>query len=201
MSGKIRRQKDPLLWCVIMGVSESNTDYEKLLKCAFELDSISNFLCDPMKMNEKDLLKWKSSIFEFGKSFAPVFFVEISTKLYRAMRHVKDHVLDLGCLSRGSSEEKEELHKHFKSRVQNTNRNIDLMASQLLNVLVQRHNFSGLTATEDFDCESEDEIECPVEENNSQFEMWTYLMSDAISTVHIKSGHFTSAQVTEAVLT
>lgn len=89
-------------------------------------------------MIDADLLKWQTYIFNFGVLFASLFQVDISTKLHHVMRHVTDHIRNLGCLRRGISEEDEESHEHFKILMVNTNRHIDTMDAQLLTVWVDR---------------------------------------------------------------
>lgn len=79
-------------------------------------------------------------MFDFGVSFCDLFKVDVSTELHRLMRHVHNHLIHLGCLRRGSSDENEVEHKELKCLYSGINKHIDSIAVQLLNPWVRyRH--------------------------------------------------------------
>lgn len=86
-----------------------------MLQCAPKLDVVNICLCDTIKLIETDAAMWQNYLFQFGKKMTELFKVNVSTKFHRFMRHVQDHIIQLGCLKRCSSEENEMLHKKFKS--------------------------------------------------------------------------------------
>lgn len=48
------------------------------------------------------------------------------------MRKVEHHLIHMGCLQRGSSEENEIVHKELKVLYNSTNKHLDSIASQIL---------------------------------------------------------------------
>lgn len=54
-------------------------------------------------------------MFNFGVLMADVFNVERSTKLHRVILHEEDDLVHLGCILRGSSEEKDATYKELKA--------------------------------------------------------------------------------------
>lgn len=48
------------------------------------------------------------------------------------MSHLENHLFQLGCIRRGSSEENEMAHNEFKSQYPTTNKHMDAIATQLL---------------------------------------------------------------------
>lgn len=61
-----------------------------------------------------------------------LFKVDVSTKMHSLMRYVHHHLGQLGCISRGSSEDKKILHKDFKILHNSTNKHLNCIAPQLL---------------------------------------------------------------------
>lgn len=200
LSGKIRRQSAPFLWCVLMGMSDKCPDEDNLLHCAFMLDKVNKLLCDPISMNEKQLDSLQSTLFDFGSTFAAVFRVDISTKLHRLMRHVKHHIVHLGCLRRCSSEENEESYKQFKSIVENTNRHMHYLASQLLNVWVGRSQ-SFTDPDIDISDPNYDDPDTSITVHDEQISVkWSDFVCTASSIVDQLSGSCTPADVSQQVL-
>lgn len=62
-----------------------------------------------------------------------VFQVKVKTKINRVMCHVHHHLVTLGCIRRGSSEENEMTQKQLKYLYNGTNKHMDFIAAQLLN--------------------------------------------------------------------
>lgn len=61
-----------------------------------------------------------------------LFNTDVTTKLHRLILHIDLHLILLGCLRRGSSEEIEMAHKEFKSVYQNTNKRLYSLVQKLL---------------------------------------------------------------------
>lgn len=98
-----------------MGVSSGPADDDLLLQLVLYLEVVNYFLCSHHHLKLEDFTRWKSYLFDFSKSMATLFDLEISTKLYRIMIKVSDHLIDLGFIRRGSSKENEIVQKDFKS--------------------------------------------------------------------------------------
>lgn len=97
-----------------MGISDKNDD-EQILQCSLQLDAGKSFLSTPKDCTEKSISDWKRFLFSFGSTMCSIFQIYINTKLHSLMCHVRDHLLNLGCLRRGWSGESEMRHKLFKS--------------------------------------------------------------------------------------
>lgn len=202
LSAKIRRQSAPFIWCVLMGVSSLSPDDDELLQCAFLLSTVNNFLCNPIELTEEDIDKWQSYLFDFGSQFASVFKVDISTKLHRVMRHFKNHLINLGCLRRGSSEENEMRHKDFKAIVENTNHHLDSLSTQLLNIWVGQTSVHFASDTDDDDCPTDvavDENSNDEEESGGEV-VFSKAVSDSIALVDGLSGQSSPEDVVNKVL-
>lgn len=56
----------------------------------------------------------------------------VTAKIHRSMKCVSGHLIFLGCLRRGSSEENGSVHKAFKEVYPHTNNQVEAIAPQLL---------------------------------------------------------------------
>lgn len=115
-----------------MGLSRNQPDDDELVQCALRLDIVSHVLCQYSKWTEQDIRRWQNYFFQFGLLMSRTFRVDVSTKLHRFMRHVDTHLVHLGCIRRGSSEENEMVHKEFKALYNFTIKHIATIASQIL---------------------------------------------------------------------
>lgn len=95
-------------------------DDDDLLKAALLIDSVQSEL-DGINKGPKaglrsfrDVKELQSLCFKAGKKFAETLDVPINTKLHRTMRHVKDHILNFGCLRKGATDSNESIHKKTK---------------------------------------------------------------------------------------
>lgn len=65
ISGKIRRQTAPLLWCSHMCVTNYSPDNDPVLQTALELDAINDFLCTSANLKYSEIMKWQHYFFCF----------------------------------------------------------------------------------------------------------------------------------------
>lgn len=103
-----------------------------LIKCAFTLNVVNKLLCDSYEWTEEEIKRWQLYLFNFGAQISDLFQVEVNAKMHRVMRHVHHHLVHIGCIRRGSSEENEMAHKQFKSVYKGTNKHMDFISAQLL---------------------------------------------------------------------
>lgn len=92
MSGKMRRQTAPFLWCFRMGITYTAPDEDRIVQCGLVLDIVKGFLCDNNDYTEPSLQRWQRYIFEFGHMMETTFDIDVSTKWHRTMRHDSDHI-------------------------------------------------------------------------------------------------------------
>lgn len=111
-----------------MGISDGSQDNDKLEQCALRLDVVNNFLVSQPPLTEQDLHRWQDYIFHSGQCMVEPFMMDVSTKLHRTMRHIYDHMQNLDCFSRASTEENERIQKSYKAVNHFTNLHIDCMA-------------------------------------------------------------------------
>lgn len=199
ISGKMRRQSAPFLWVCLMGISQKAPDEDPLLQCALQLDVMNQFLCDINKIGtrqitESQVEKWQKFLFTVGSSMVDVFNVDVTTKLHRTMRHVKDHLLHHGCIRRGSTEENEYENKKFKRGFNFTNKHLDTIAPQLLRAHV--HCDDVLASDE----ESESENDDMESGNNINTSLWSSITSKAKEKVHLLNGSQSPSQITSSIL-
>lgn len=71
-------------------------------------------------------------MFRFGQAMVDNLVIDVATEILRTMRHLADHIKNVGFLRRGSTEENERLHKTCKTGYLSTNRHIDSMPPQLI---------------------------------------------------------------------
>lgn len=140
ISGKIHRQTAPVLWCCIMWVTDHLPDSNPLLRCALKLYAVNKLLFNTASLDEDTISHWKGVLFEFGRSLAQTFNVDVSTKMHRLVSHIHHKQTFLGCIYRSSSEENETLHKTFKAGYTSKNRQINSIGPQLLQSTVDIHD-------------------------------------------------------------
>lgn len=139
MTGKVRREMLPFLWYCVMGVAPNVVpDKDPVLKMCLLWDAVQRLLSginqgprEATRDNER-INELQTLCFEAGKATAAALRVNVNTKLHRLMRHVKDHIIDFGCLRKGSTDENEALHKTTKKAYASTNRHVLELAPQLL---------------------------------------------------------------------
>lgn len=132
ISAKIRRESVKFVWVSLMGLTDDLPDDDNLVRAAVELDVVNNLICTPGFYTASAISTWQTYMFKFGASISLLFHIDVTTKLHRLMRHVDRHLVLLGCLRRGSSEENEMAHKQFKTVYSQTNKRPDTLGQQLL---------------------------------------------------------------------
>lgn len=60
-----------------------------------------------MQLTENEINKWQEFIFSVGNSMVDAFNVEMTKKLHRTMRYVKEDLLLHDCIRSGATEENE----------------------------------------------------------------------------------------------
>lgn len=118
-----------------MGVTDSIPDADPPVQCALKIDAVNYFMCHLAAVTEKGINRWQKFLFEFGTTMASTFHIDVATKIHRLMMHVSHHLKYMGCVYRGSSQEKETLHKQFKSGYANKNLHLDTIGPRLLRQL------------------------------------------------------------------
>lgn len=114
-----------------MGVTDSVPENEYLVQASMQLDFINNFLCSSVLRTADIISQSQLYLFKFGVSLPRFFSADITTKLHRLMRHVERHLVLLGCLRRGCSEENVIEGKAFKAVYCLTNKLIHSLGQQL----------------------------------------------------------------------
>lgn len=111
-----------------MRASSQHPDEHNVLQCALTLDAEIQLLsCTEhirmKKPNSSEIQQWQNNLFNFGKLMSETSDAEITTKIYRLMRQVKEESLRHGCIRRSSTEQSERANKKYKiaySRTKNS---------------------------------------------------------------------------------
>lgn len=197
MSGKIRRLSAPFLWVCVMGVSDKNPDEDDLLQCALNLDKVNQFLCSANNISVRHLTiakinEWQEFIFDFGRQMSMTFDKDVTTKLHRLMRHVKDQLSMHGCIRRSSTEENEHEHIKHKKAYRLTNKHLDSIGVQLLRAHVHSDEVCSSSDSESGD----EDNDLP----SSLSTTWNHLQSIASETINSMSGSFHPRQISSCIL-
>lgn len=192
ISGKIRRLSAPFLWYCLMGVSYQIPDSGHLLFCVLKLDIVNSFLCVSVHRTEDSIIEWQNYLFSFGKYMASLFGVDITTKLHRIMRHVRDHIIMLGCINRGSAEDNEIMHKVFKNGYSDKNKHIENIAPQLLQLAL--HPWVQVQQPHQHESYNENNKSFPCL-LVTQALFWDTNVREATNTVRSMSGRFPSSAI------
>lgn len=130
-----------------------------------------------------------------------LFNVGTYTKRHRITRHVRDHVVHLGCVRHSLWEENEMTHKQFKCFYNTINRHIESLAPRLLTSWVDRYDrsiLSGTEATSDIDC---DIPSTDVDNSTVSYStQWKELCSTTMISVQSVSGMHYPIQVVDHIL-
>lgn len=169
-----------------MGLSDTVPDENPLLHCAQRFEFTNKFLCDPSELTEEIIIEWQEYFFQFAEFMADLFRVDISTKFHLLMRHIGHHLLFLGCIRRGSSEENEIAYKEFKLLYKNTNNHVDTIASQLLTTWENQSVPLDQSSDRDPDGEEVDLLDSRSTEFSN---IWSSVSENAIILVQQQSGH------------
>lgn len=95
----------------------------------------------------------------FDQNLADTFQVDVSTKVHRPMRHVNDHMKNLGSIMRYSYEENEYMHIDFKQCYNNTNRHMSTIAQQFLQSGIPRITIPDAYSQESFKTEEQSYVQ------------------------------------------
>lgn len=145
-------------------------------------------------------------MFQFVVLFSQLFEVDVSTKLHHLTRHVHDHLIRLGCIRRGLSEENEMAHKELKCFFNCTNKHIDLISSQLLTSWVEHTRYHNiLSDTAKLDRPPSPEIhghlhKLTVPSPRPISTLFNSAIADALSLVHHLSGLMTHTDIVRRIL-
>lgn len=121
-----------------MVLSDSVPDDDPLVQCALPLGVINTFLCHFSTCTMSYIDRWKLYMFQFGAYMSDLFNLDISTNLHGLMRHVNHHLIHLGCIRHGSSEQNEMAHKQYKILYNTTQKHLESIAPQLLTTWVDQ---------------------------------------------------------------
>lgn len=86
-----------------MGVLDHHPEDYPLLNSVLQLDSVNSFTCNLGELTLERLNDWQNYLFDFDKTIAQTFKIDVSTKLHRIMGQLMDHILFRGFLDRASS--------------------------------------------------------------------------------------------------
>lgn len=139
ISAKICRLSVTFLLVYVMGFSAGLPNNEPLLKCIWQIDVINDILCITSRWSTSDIQVSQSYFFQFG------FLVKIyaATKIHHLMRHVGSHLICLGCIHRGSSEDNEMADKECKVLFHTTKKHIEYIGQHLSISLVYHSALTG----------------------------------------------------------
>ncbi|KAI0558010.1 hypothetical protein FGB62_243g015 [Gracilaria domingensis] len=139
ITGKMRRDLLCFLWSSVMGISRRvNPDNDKFVQVLLKADLFQrklmgiNMSLQSMGRTLKDIQDIAELGFEVGKDVVSLMKCAVNTKVHRIMRHVLDHLVDYGCIRKGSTDINETQHKITKKGYRATNKHPGHLAKQLL---------------------------------------------------------------------
>lgn len=97
------------------------------------------------------------------------------------MRHVKLYKMKHGCFMRGNCKENEAEHKTFKTLIQNTNRHIDSISSQLLTVWTETNSTHPIFQDSENSSDNENVSTSGISQDHCIKEKWTNLVNNTIT--------------------
>lgn len=127
---------------------------------------------------------------------ASTFKVDVTTKLHRIMRHVKNQLTSHGCTRRCSTEENELENKKFKPAYNKTNRHMEIIGVQLLRAHVHSDEVDVSNDSEN----EHDDSNRGIDDAHTPCTTWTTLLSKVVEMIRSMCGLFHPHQVSDAVL-